>query len=110
MGRNDLNAGTMDVLILKAVSAGHVHGYGIGTWLRQNSQSLVNAGEGTVYTVLQRLQRKEWVASEWGVTDTGRRARLYTLTPEGKRHLEREVERLARYSETILTMLRDVPT
>ena len=107
MGRNDLNAGTMDVLILKAISTGHQHGYGIGVWLRHNSQSLVNAGEGTVYTVLQRLQRKEWVGSKWGVTDTGRRARLYTLTAEGKRHLEREADRLARYSETILTMLSD---
>ena len=107
MGRNDLNAGTMDVLILKAISTGHQHGYGIGVWLRHNSQSLVNAGEGTVYTVLQRLQRKEWVGSKWGVTDTGRRARLYKLTAEGKRHLERESDRLARYSETILTMLSD---
>jgi len=97
----------MDVLILKAISAGRVHGYGIGVWLRHNSQSLVNAGEGTVYTVLQRLQRKEWVESEWGVTDTGRRARLYTLTTAGRGHLEQEAERLARYSETILTMLRD---
>lgn len=107
MGKNDLNAGTMDVLILKAISAGSVHGYGIGVWLRLNSQSLVHGGEGTVYTALQRLKRKELVRSEWGVTGTGRRARIYSLTPEGRRHLAVEADRLTRYSETILLMLRD---
>lgn len=107
MGGKDLNAGTMDVLILKAISTGRLHGYGIGTWLRRSGGELIGAGEGVVYTALQRLQRKGWVESEWGVTDSGRRARFYALTRDGKRRLETEIARISRYSEVVLAMLRE---
>jgi PadR family transcriptional regulator PadR len=105
MGRRSLHHGTLDVLLLQAIERGEAHGYAIGTWLRRNSRDLLRVGEGALYPALKRMQRRRWLRSEWGTTQTGRRARFYELTPEGRAHLAVEVERLRHYSETVLALL-----
>ncbi len=86
----DLLQGTLDMLILKAVSLSPLHGYGIIQRIRQLSDEMLDVEQGSLYPALYRLEQHGWVSAEWGVNDTGRRAKFYTLTSEGRRHLEAE--------------------
>jgi len=90
MGSNlapDLLPGTLELLILKAVSAGSLHGYGIAQRLRTLSDDVLDVGESSLYPALQRLLLKGWVKAEWGASENNRRARYYTLTPTGRKQL-----------------------
>ena len=80
MAGSDLYVGTLDVLILKALSLGPMHGYGIGRWIRQTTDEALTVQEGALYPALHRLQRKGWLEEEWGVTETGREAKYYRMT------------------------------
>ena len=106
MPGSDLYTGTLDVIILKALSGGPMHGYAVGLWIRKFSQEALGVREGVLYPALHRLQRKLWVSARWGKTDTGRRAKFYSLTAAGREHLEKEMARLTEYSEAVLTLLR----
>ena len=106
MPGSDLFTGTLDVIVLKALSGGSMHGYAIGLWIRKQSQEIMGVREGVLYPALHRLERKRWVRSHWGKTETGRRAKFYTLTDAGREHLETEAERLAEHSEAVLSLLR----
>ena len=106
MPGNDLFTGTLDVIVLKAVSRGILHGYAIGAWIREHSQETLAVREGVLYPALHRLERKKLVTARWGKTDTGRRAKFYSLTIAGQQHLEREAHRLAEHSEAVLRFLR----
>ena len=89
--RRDLLPGTLEMLILKTLTVGAMHGYGIAQHLQQLSEDVLQVEEGSLYPALQRLQLKGWVSSEWKQTPTNRRARYYTLTALGKRQLAQEV-------------------
>lgn len=106
MPGSDLYTGTLDVIILKALSSGPMHGYAVGLWIRKHSEDSLGVSEGVLYPALHRLQRKRWVSAKWGETDTGRRAKFYSLTTTGESHLAEETERLTEYSEAVLALLR----
>jgi PadR family transcriptional regulator, regulatory protein PadR len=102
---SDLYIGTLDVLILKALSWGPMHGYGIGRWIRQTTEDVLTVQEGALYPALHRLQRRGWLDEEWGITETGREAKYYRLTPAGRRQLRTEVERWRAYARAVSTAL-----
>ncbi len=106
MPGSDLYTGTLDVIVLKALSGGSMHGYAVGLWIRKHSREALGVREGVLYPALHRLQRKKWVSARWGKTDTGRRAKFYSLTTAGRNHLAKEMERLTEYSEAVLALLR----
>jgi PadR family transcriptional regulator PadR len=89
---SDRLRGTLDALVLKAVSGGPLHGYGISLWLRDRGPRAVRVEEGTLYPALYRLERAGAIEAEWGVSELGRRARFYRLTAQGERQLEIEIE------------------
>ena len=89
--RSELLPGTLEMLILKTLTIGAMHGYGIAQHLQQLSQDVLQVEEGSLYPALQRMQLKGWVSSEWGQTPTNRRARYYKLTALGKKQLAQEV-------------------
>jgi len=109
MAGSDLFTGTLDILILKAVSWGPSHGYAIGRWIRETTSDDVIVQEGALYPALHRLERKGWLAEEWGLTDTGREAKYYTLTPAGRAHLRAEAKRWTRFSSAISRALGAAP-
>jgi transcriptional regulator len=82
--------GTLDLLILKAVARGSMHGYGIAQMLKQTSDDVLQVGESSLYPALQRLLLNGWLAAEWGASDNNRRARYYTLTAAGRKQLAAE--------------------
>jgi PadR family transcriptional regulator PadR len=86
----DLLQGTLDMLILKAVSLGALHGYGIIQRIRQMSGEMLEVEQGSLYPALYRIEQRGWVSSRWDKNETGRKAKFYTLTNEGKRQLEAE--------------------
>jgi PadR family transcriptional regulator, regulatory protein PadR len=86
----DLLQGTLDMLILKALSLGPLHGYGIIQRIRQLSDEMLHVEQGSLYPALYRSEQKGWVTSRWDTHDTGRRAKFYALTRAGRRHLEAE--------------------
>jgi PadR family transcriptional regulator PadR len=86
----DLLPGTLDLLILRTLVAGSLHGYGIADRLKVVSQDVLQVGESSLYPALQRLLLNGWVKAEWGVSDNNRRARFYTLTAAGKKRLSAE--------------------
>lgn len=94
---SELLPGTLELLILKALVAGAMHGYGIAQHLKAVSDAVLQVGESSLYPALQRLLLKGWVKAEWGASENNRRARYYTLTPAGKKQLtveRREFDRL----------------
>jgi PadR family transcriptional regulator PadR len=109
MAGSDLYVGTLDVLILKALSWGPMHGYGIGRWIRQTTEDVLTVQEGALYPALHRLQRRGWLDEEWGVTETGREAKYYRLTPAGRRQLRSEVERWRAYARAVSAALDAAP-
>lgn len=86
----DLLQGTLDMLILKAVSLGPLHGYGIIQRIRQMSGEMLDVEQGSLYPALYRIEQKGWLTSRWETNETGRRAKFYTLTKAGGRQLEAE--------------------
>jgi PadR family transcriptional regulator PadR len=94
MGKNraplELLPGTLDLLILKALTRGKMHGYSIVQMLKDSSDEVVQVGESSLYPALQRLLLSGWVAAEWGASENNRRARYYTLTPAGRKQLASE--------------------
>jgi PadR family transcriptional regulator, regulatory protein PadR len=101
MAGSDLYTGSLDLLILKAVSWGPLHGYAIGRWIRQSTHDAIAIQEGALYPALHRLERNGFLREEWGVTDTNREAKFYRLSPAGKKHLKREVERWQAHTRTM---------
>ena len=84
--------GTLDMLILKTLTLGPNHGYGIAQHIRRTSEEALKIGEGSLYPALQRLLVNEWVLADWGSSDTGRKVRMYRITASGKKQLKQEVE------------------
>ena len=89
----DLPQGTFDMLVLKALSLGPMHGYGIGQRIHQLAEDMLTVEEGTLYPALYRIEERGWIQSEWGTSDNNRRARFYKLTRAGRKQLALEESR-----------------
>jgi len=97
--------GTVDLLLLKALTWGPRHGYAVSEWLDRVTGGTLLVEEGTLYPALHRLEAKGWIASEWGVSERNRRAKYYRLTAEGRRRLVDESVEWSRYSEAVARAL-----
>jgi PadR family transcriptional regulator, regulatory protein PadR len=86
----DLPQGTLDMLVLKALSLGSMHGFGIGQRIRQLADEMLKVEEGTLYPALYRIEERGWIKSEWGASENNRRARFYKLTSAGRKQLQVE--------------------
>ena len=104
--KSDLPQGTLDLLILKIVALGPVHGYAIAQRLQQVSRDVVQVPQGSLYPALHRLETRGVLASEWNETETGREAKFYRLTRKGRAQLGAETESWQRLSETVGLILR----
>jgi len=104
--QSDILPGTLDLLVLKTLSRGALHGYGIAQYLSQTSGSVLQVGEGSLYPALQRLVVNGWAESEWRQSETGRRARYYTLTETGRQRLQAEEDGFDRMIGAIHLVLR----
>jgi len=102
---SELLPGTLDLLILRALTAGSMHGYGIAQRLRQVSEDVLQVGESSLYPALQRLLLNGWVKAEWGASENNRRARYYTLTGAGRKQLAAERAEFARVVDAIEKVL-----
>jgi len=100
--KSEVLQGTLDLMILKTLQAlGRLHGFGIARRIEQLSEDVLTLNEGTVYTSLLRLQQKDWIVSEWGLSDNNRRARYYSITKRGMKQLAVETENWERIAAVI---------
>ena len=99
--RSDLPQGTLDMLILKVVALGTIHGYAIAQRIQQISREVLQVQQGSLYPALHRLENRGWLGAEWRDTDTGRQAKFYSLTPAGRKQLKLEISNWDRLSVAI---------
>jgi transcriptional regulator len=97
--------GTLDLLILKTLSWGPMHGYGVAQWLAQNSAGSLGVDDSALYQALQRLEARGYVTAEWGVSENNRRARYYKLAPAGRQRLRNEAAMWLRYTQSVTHIL-----
>ena len=102
----DLLRSSLDLLVLKALSWGPMHGSGISEWIEGATSSLLLLEEGTLYPALHRLERRGWIASEWGVSENNRRAKFYRPTPAGRARFRAEAPLWHRHAEAIAVALK----
>jgi len=106
MTKKDRLQGTLDLLVLKTLTRGPMHGFGITTHIQGVSNGALQVEEGSLYPALKRMEIWGWVTSEWKTTENNRRARYYTLTEAGRRQLEREQENWSRVSTGVALLLK----
>ena len=104
--KTDLLQGTLDLLILKVVALGPVHGYGISQRIRQISSSVLQVQQGSLYPALHRLEKRGWLAADWGESENGREAKFYRLSAKGRKQLAAEEETWNRLSKAVALILR----
>src|ERR1700722_3839829 len=97
----ELLQGTLDLLILKALGRGAMHGYGVAEWIHQSSQDVLRVEEGALYPALHRLELRGLLSAQWGMSDNNRRAKFYALTAAGRKHLAHETEYWRRMSGAV---------
>ena len=102
---SDLLQGTLDLLILKTLSWGPMHGYAIATWLEQRSGGNLGVDDSALYQALQRMEARGLVDAEWGITDNNRRARFYRLTPAGRQRFKADADTWSRYAHFVSSIL-----
>jgi transcriptional regulator len=105
----DLLQGTLDVLVLRALSWGPLHGYGVARFIRDGSTGSFKVLDGALYTALHRMEERGWVASEWGASDKKKRAKFYRLTAAGRRALRAETESWNDYAAAVARVMVAVP-
>ena len=98
--------GTLDMLILKALSLGAMHGYGVGQRIMQMSEEVLRVEEGSLYPALYRIEQQGWIESEWGVSENNQRAKFYKLTRAGRRQLEVEEENWDRLASAVFKVMQ----
>jgi len=103
---SDLIQGTLDLLILKTLSRGPVHGWGVAKRIEQLSDDVLTVGQGSLYPALHRLEQQGWISAEWKDSDLGRSAKFYSLTREGKKQLEAELKSWSRLSSAISLVIQ----
>jgi PadR family transcriptional regulator, regulatory protein PadR len=107
--RIDLLQGTLDMLILKALSWNSMHGYGISSWLEQMTNAALMVEEGSLYPALHRMAKRGWVKAEWGVSENNRRAKYYSLTAAGRKQLVAEAAAWDRFTSVISQVMTGQP-
>jgi PadR family transcriptional regulator PadR len=105
MPGSDLFTGTLELLILKALTWGPRHGYAVGRWIRETTADVLDVQEGALYPALHRLERKKLISEEWRASETGRQAKYYTLTTRGRAQLRAERKRWEEYSGAVARAL-----
>lgn len=103
----ELLHGTLDTLILKTLVAGRRHGYAVARAIEEATEEVVDIEEGSLYPALYRMERKGWLEAEWGVSELGRRAKFYRITPRGRKQLAAQTAEWARFSAAISRVLLD---
>jgi PadR family transcriptional regulator PadR len=103
--KTELLQGTLDMLVLKAISLGPLHGYGVLLRLQQISRDALRIPQGSLYPALYRLEHQGWIAAEWGESENRRRAKYYQLTAAGRRRLEAEMEQWSRLQAVVAGVL-----
>jgi transcriptional regulator len=103
--RSDLLQGTLDVLVLKTLASGPMHGWGISQRIQQVSDDVLAVNQGSLYPALHRLEEKGWIQAEWGNSENNRRARFYSLTRAGRRQLAEETESWERFAAAVARVL-----
>ena len=101
----DILRGTLDLLILKALSWGPSHGYGVARWIEQATSDVLRVEEGSLYPALHRLEEREWIVAEWGLSENRRRAKFYELTPPGRAQLRVETASWERFAGAVFAAL-----
>jgi PadR family transcriptional regulator PadR len=104
--KSDVPQGTLDLLILNIVALGPLHGYAIAQRLRHVSRDVVDVTQGTLYPALHRLENRGFLAAEWKLSDTGRDAKFYKLTPKGRAHMASEAESWRRLAQAVSAILK----
>jgi PadR family transcriptional regulator PadR len=102
----DLLQGTLDLILLKSLIWGPAHGYAVAKWVRDITGDDLQVEEGALYTALHRMERRGWVAAEWGLSENNRRAKYYHLTAAGRRQLKQETVRWERYTRAVGLLLQ----
>ncbi len=98
--------GTLDVLVLRTLAWGPKHGYAVAKWIAETTEDDLQIEEGALYTALHRMEKRGWIESEWGLSDTGRRAKFYQLTAAGRQQLQLQTQRWARYARAVSRVLQ----
>jgi transcriptional regulator len=98
---NDLVQGTLDLLILRTIALGPMHGWAIAKRIQQVSREVLQVQQGSLYPALHRLEQQGWISAKWAESETGRQAKFYALTPEGRKKLEQETANWGRLSTAI---------
>ena len=104
----DILRGTLDLLILKALSWGPSHGFGVARWIEQATDDVLRVEEGSLYPALHRLEAREWIEAEWGVSENNRKAKFYRLTTQGRQRLRAETVTWTRFANAVFAAL-DAP-
>jgi transcriptional regulator len=99
--KSELLHGTLEVMILKTLTWGRMHGFGIGRWIEQQGGDALRIEEGSLYPALYRLERKGWIDAEWGLSEKNRRAKYYRLTPSGRAALRANLSLWADFTEAV---------
>jgi PadR family transcriptional regulator PadR len=107
--RAELLKGTLDLLILKTLTVGPQHGYGVARWLESSSRELLHIEEGSLYPALYRMESRGWIRSEWGQSETNRKAKFYNLTTKGLSRLQEEASGWERLVEAVTLILNTQP-
>jgi PadR family transcriptional regulator PadR len=102
----ELLQGTLDLLVLKALASGAMHGYGVAEWIHESSQDVLRVEEGALYPALHRLELRGLLSAEWGISDNNRRAKYYALTAAGQKKLAQETEYWQRMSGAVARILQ----
>jgi PadR family transcriptional regulator PadR len=97
--------GTVDLLILRALQRGPAHGYLVSRWVRERTGGVLAIEDAALYQALHRLEARDWIEAEWGLSENNRRAKYYSLTAEGRRELRTEVTTWKRYAEAVFKVL-----
>ena len=106
MDNGELIQGTLEMLILKALRRGPLHGYGVAEWIEETSQQVLKVEEGALYPALHRMELRGLLKAKWGTSDNNRRAKFYDLTAEGRKRLEAESQRWARLSSAVAFVMQ----
>jgi transcriptional regulator len=104
--QGDLVQGTLDMLVLKSLARGSMHGYAVAEWIAQTSHEILRVEEGALYPALHRLELRGLLKSEWGASENNRRAKYYSLTPAGRKQLVAESEHWSRMVEAIARVMQ----
>lgn len=104
--KSDLLQGTLDMLILKVVALGPIHGYGISLRIRQISKDVLQVQQGSLYPALHRLEKRGWLEADWGASESGRQAKFYKLSAKGRRQLNKEETNWERLSAAVALIMQ----